>query len=97
MKPGDSHDGGWSEADRTMFQSTPGYEAGRFSRPSRPSSFHCSFNPRPAMKPGDSKVLDTEIRGRNGFQSTPGYEAGRFVGVLELPCGDLSVSIHARL
>ncbi len=46
-----------------LFQSAPGFGAGRCAAPGRQSADSCRFNPRPALGPGDA-VIDDRLAGQ---------------------------------
>ena len=58
------------------FQSTPGYEAGRFARKRLLIPASTCFNPRPAMKPGDSVAQVQAPHARRGFNPRPAMKPG---------------------
>ena len=97
MKPGDSLFHHRLTLWNRLFQSTPGYEAGRFLAFNAAWDQEIQFQSTPGYEAGrfgaNVKTTPAAIK----FQSTPGYEAGRFQPIAWYKRQFVSVSIHARL
>ena len=79
----------------SLFQSTPGINAGRISV-GLPKCLHdMRFQSTPGINAGRITVSKFYTASLHEFQSTPGINAGRILVAL-LINGDSAVSIHAR-
>ena len=72
---------------RSLFQSTPGFKAGRYLGRRVYSSVCLGFNPLPALRPGDTIKASGRPSNSSWFQSTPGFKAGRYASTSARRCG----------
>ncbi len=86
-----------TDASDSLFQSSPGPRAGRYSRRvTSTGRATIGFNPRPARGPGATSRPPTYGVGSWPFQSSPGPRAGRYHGALVDLHHRRAVSILAR-
>ena len=63
-----------------MFQSSPGFGAGRYKVSAPQVAPKKRFNPRPALGPGATRQIAGMMGVVGKFQSSPGFGAGRYRG-----------------
>ncbi len=62
-----------------LFQSSPGFGAGRYAMVTGGKSGITCFNPRPALEPGATYTALFIPTICSRFQSSPGFGAGRYI------------------
>ena len=65
-----------------VFQSSPGFGAGRYACLLLIVAGCLGFNPRPALGPGATILPGRRRLALRLFQSSPGFGAGRYCGIL---------------
>ena len=59
-----------------MFQSTPGFSAGRNGGRLNTPPALAGFNPLPAFRPGETKKYDAVVKPAGGFNPLPAFRPG---------------------
>ena len=79
-----------------MFQSTPGFKAGRYPVQDASITNTIGFNPLPALRPGDTLTGGYVVSVKSGFNPLPALRPGDTYAHTWLATAN-PVSIHSRL